>query len=245
MTRSIQPAPDRFARRAFAAAAAWSVVLLAPAAAGAQRVGYPPEASPYRDVPYRQELTVFGGWFAAQADPAGVAPRSGPLTGLRYEIRVGGPANFYARLAGAFSERTVVDPAQPEATRRTDESTTLYLADLGIALNLTGQKSWHNLVPVVSGGVGLASDFQSRDVGGYRFGTPFAIALGGGIRYVPGGNFQLRVDVTDHLYQIRYPNSYFTPQAAGLTPVLPATQSQNMWRHNAALTIGASWLFAR
>ena len=69
----------------FTAAAA--AALLA-STAGAQ-VGYPPERSPYRDLEYRQELTLLTGYYAASADPAGVAPRSGPMLGLRYDVRVG------------------------------------------------------------------------------------------------------------------------------------------------------------
>ena len=86
-------------RSFFTAAAA--VALLA-STAGAQ-VGYPPERSPYRDVEFRQELTLFSGYYAAGQDPAKVAPQSGPMLGLRYDVRVGGPASLTARVARVFS----------------------------------------------------------------------------------------------------------------------------------------------
>src|SRR5690606_14131729 len=75
------------------------VALLASSGAlGAQDVGHPPSRSPYRDLMYRQELALFGGYFAGSDGKAGVAPSGGPAFGLRYEIRIGGPAHFTARL---------------------------------------------------------------------------------------------------------------------------------------------------
>ncbi|HEY0970591.1 MAG TPA: hypothetical protein VGE02_06410 [Gemmatimonadales bacterium] len=214
--------------------------------ASAQDVGYLPEESPYRDIPWRHELTAFSGYYAAAGDPAGVAPRSGPMAGVRYEVRMGGPAQFYARLAGVSSERMVLDPrAEPGERELGTKSLGLFLADVGVSVNVTGQKSWHGLVPVVAGGIGVATDFDSEDVGSYKLGTPFALSLGAGLRWVPGGRFQLRVDLTDHLYQIRYPSTYYQSSATPPTPLLQRSQKDNIWKHNAALTIGASYLLGR
>jgi hypothetical protein len=218
-----------------------ALVALASTRAFAQ-VGYTPEHSPYRDVEFKQELTLLTGYFGAAKDPAGVAPRSGPLLGARYEVRIGGPAEFTARLARVWSERHVIDPTKPAATRSLGvQSWPLYVTDVGISINLTGQKSLHELVPVLNGGIGLVSDLKGKaDVGGYKFGTSFAFSFGGGVRYVPGGNFQLRADVADYLYQIQYPDTYF----GDATTVLRGA-SNSVWKHNVALTVGASYLFYR
>lgn len=233
---------------ALAAFGALALLVLAPAA-NAQTpvdVGHSPAESPYRDVLWKQGLTVFGGYYAAASDVAGVAPKSGPMFGARYDIRIAGPANFFARVAGVATERRVINPAAlPEARDQGLQSLTLALADVGVSLDITGQKSWHNLVPVVAAGLGIGADFESEDVGGYKFGTPFALSLGAGVRYVPGGRFQLRVDVTDHLYQIRYPSTYYQSSAPTVDPVLEPDQKQNTWKHNAALTIGVSYLLGR
>ena len=220
--------------------------LLAGASTAGAQVGYEPERSPFRDLEYRQELTGFVGWFNAGKDVAGVAPQSGPITGARYEVRVGGPAQFTVRAARVASERRVLDPSKPEAERLVgEESWPLYLADLSLSLNLTGQKSWNRLVPVINGGAGIVSDFKSgSDVGGFRFGTQFAFSFGAGVRYVPGGRFQARVDLSDHLYQVEYPESYRLP-ASDDTSVLRNTQALRNWKHNVALTVGASYLFFR
>ena len=216
-----------------------------PALASAQ-VGYTPERSPFRDLEYRQEISLIGGYYRASSDPAGVAPRSGPMIGARYEVRVGGPAQFMARVARVSSEHQLLNPASSTNRDGGIEPQPLYLADIGLSLNLSGQKSWHNTVPVLLAGIGLASTLGSKaDSGGYRFGTGFAFSFGAGVRWVPGGQFELRADISDHLYRISYPDSYYLAPVGGGLPVLPLKQPRALYRHNAALTVGASYLFFR
>ena len=235
------------------AAGAAVVAVLSTAGPLQAQVGYTPPESPFEDLEYRHELTAFGGYFRAAGDEAGVAPQSGPALGLRYELRIAGPAQLYARVMRAASERSLLDASAVVPTARITgtRSQGLYAADLGISLNLTGQKSWHGLVPVVYGGLGIASDFEGdadaqtdSTQRGYKFGTPFALSFGGGVRWVPGGRFQLRADVTDYLYQVKYPASFFTAPT-GLTPVLGPEVKQNQWKNNLALTLGASLLLFR
>ena len=243
----LQPRAESRAPRALGRrVASCFLLLLAGATTAGAQVGYEPEASPFRDLEYRQELTGFVGWFHAGKDVAGVAPRSGPITGARYEVRVGGPAQFTVRAARVASERRILDPGKPAAEREVGvESWPLYIGDLSLSLNLTGQKSWHRLVPVINGGAGIVSDFKGgSDVGGFRFGTQFAFSFGAGVRYVPGGRFQARVDLSDHLYQVEYPESYRL-RASDDTSVLRNTQALRNWKHNVALTAGASYLFFR
>ena len=208
------------------------------------QVGYPPAESPFRDIPYRQELTVVGGYFAAGKDPVGVAPQGGPVVGVRYEARIGGPAQLAVRVSRVFSERQLLDPTRPEGDRfYAVQSWPLYLADLGITFNLTGQKSFRGFVPVATMGGGIASDFKGgEDIGGYKFGTAFALSFGAGIRWVSDGRYQVRLDVLDYLYQVRYPNSYFTP--SGTQPPV-RSGAQNVWTHNAVITLGGSYQFFR
>lgn len=220
-------------------------VCAAPAAAQVD-VGYPPPESPYRDLEFKQEATAFGGWFIAAKDPAGVAARSGPMMGIRYEVTVGGPAQLVARLARVNSERRALDPSLPAATRNLGIQTwPIYLVDLGMSLNLTGQRSWHGVVPVIYTGVGLVSDLDKKvDVDPFNIGTTFALSLAGGLRVVPGGRFQLRADAGTYIYQIKYPTAYYAP-ASDNTSVLDAKQAKNFWKRNFGLTLGASYLLFR
>lgn len=231
--------------RPFLAAGCGLVVPLVPSLLGAQ--GHLPQASPYRDLEYKQELTVVSGYFRPSKDPAGVAPREGPLLGVRYDLHLGGPAYFTARVAGVASHRTVIDPAKATVAERNlgSRSWPIALADVGFSLNLTGQKTFHRVVPVLEGGLGVASDLKrGADVGQYRFGTPFALSYGAGVKWVPGGRVQLRADIASHLYQIKYPETYYVA-AASLPSVVTATQAKNFWKNNLGVTFGVSYLFFR
>lgn len=217
------------------------------ATAGAQ-VGHLPANSPFVDLESDQELTFFGGHFGAARDPLGVAPQSGPMFGLRYEKTVGGPASLLVRFAHVRSERRAIDPTQTGAAIQLgSRSVAMNLLDVNVAVNLTGQKSWHRLVPVLNLGAGVATCGCNIEPDPYKFGTPFAFSFGGGVRYVPGGGgrFQFRVDVNDYLYQLRYPGPYFVAPSATAPPVAEEDQARSFWKNNLALTLGASYLFFR
>jgi hypothetical protein len=220
-------------------------ITVAPAL-GAQ-VGHVPQRSPYIDLEYRQEATIFGGYYNAGTDQVGVAPRGGPMFGVRYDLRLGGPASLTSKLIYVSSQRDVIDPRRPQASRvvQPDAAWPVYIADVGISLNLTGQRSYRHVVPFVTTGLGIATDFKGgADVGAWRFGTPFALSLGGGVKWVPAGKLQVRADVTDQLYQIKYPNSYYVAASDG-TAVLAPNAAKSDWTSNIGLSIGVSYLFFR
>ena len=211
------------------------------------QIGHVPQSSPYIDLEYRQEFTVFGGYYNAGSDKVGVAPGSGPMLGARYDLRLGGPASLTTKFMYVASERTIIDPRRPEATRvvQANASWPVYLADVGISVNLTGQRSYRRIVPFVNGGIGVATDFKGgADVGAWKFGTPFAFSFGGGVKWVPSGNLQVRADFSDQLYQIKYPNSYDVPASDG-SSVLSQSDATNDWTNNFGFSIGISYLFFR
>lgn len=211
------------------------------------QVGHAPQASPYIDLEYRQDVTLFGGYYKAGKDLVGIAPQSGPMVGARYELRLGGPALLTSRIAYVSSQRTIIDPRRPAAQRvvQADAAWPIYLADVGITLNLTGQRSYRRFVPFVTTGLGVATDFKSgADVGAWRFGTPFALSFGGGIKWVPAGNLQARIDVSDQLYQVKYPASYYVTASDG-TSVLTVNDPKNDWTSNFGLSFGLSYAFFR
>ena len=214
--------------------------------AQAPQVGYPTNRSPFADLVYRQELTIFGGHFKAGLEPAAVAPGSGPIIGGRYEITVGGPAQLYARVARVASERRAIDPTQPAGSRVIGVvKSPLLLGDLGVSVNLTGQRSFHRIVPSLALGAGVVSGGASKvEKDPFKFGTTFAFSFGGGLRILPSERVQIRVDAGTHMYQIRYPTEYFTP-ASDKTAVLPSGQAKSFWKSNPSITAGLSYLFFR
>ena len=164
----------------------------------AQQVGFPPAQSPYRDLEYKEELTPYGGWANASTDAAGVVPQSASIFGLRYQIHLAGPVAFDADVSRMGASRNVIDPTQIASKRilgTTDAA--VYGVNVGVALALTGRKSWLFMVTEVRGGVGVLSSEAKDDVSGYKFGTPFAITFGGGLKFVSRGRFQMRADATE------------------------------------------------
>ena len=223
------------------AAAAWLVAI--PAAA--QVVGYPPTSSPYSDLEYSQELTLEFGYTRARHDPAGVAPKSAPLLGLRYELSIVGPLALSSEITRTFSDRDVLDPSKPKAARSLGtESAPVYSADVALAMNLTGRKSWHNLVPQVRAGLGVVSSSAKDAASGYSFGTPFAFTFGGGVKVVPGGRLQLRGDLTDRVFKLSYPDTYYRLTSDN-TAVLDASTPRSPYTHHLGMTLGVSYLFGR
>ena len=209
-------------------------------------MGYPPTRSPFVDLEYRQNISILGGYYRAKADPAGVAPQGGPVFGVQYDLGFGGPAILTTRVMTVASERTVIDPIR-RADRRVlgTEQRPLTLADVGLTLALTGQRSYRGIVPLVRGGVGVVSNFGSADPGGFNFGTSFAFAYGLGVRYVPTGTrWSLRADLGNSLYRVRYPSTYGVT-ALDSTTVIPVRSSLTRWLNNTAITAGVSYQFRR
>lgn len=221
-----------------------AAVALGTGTAGAQ-VGYPPAQSPFTDIETRHTLTTFVGYFSAKRDPAKVAPQSGPIGGFMYEWRASGPVHLGMSLATIGSKRTYLDPARPIASRDLGTQTEpLYAADAFLSLSLTGERSWHHLIPMVGAGVGMVTNAKSADVGGFRFGTRFAFPFGAGVRWAPGGGrFELRTDIKDWMYTIKYPQGYYASSTSGEAAILTGSTPASKWNHNFAMTVGGSYTF--
>ena len=221
-------------------------------AAGAQ-VGYPPAQSPFRDLRETMAFTFYTGYYRAKKDPARIAPESGPMIGMHYQWRASGPANLSVDVGRIESERRVLDPEADGGCAITDQSCKsagvfrwpLYTLDGHLAMALTGERSWFRLVPEVKAGLGIVTDFHTKpDVGEFEFGTRFALTWGAGLRMTPGGRFQLRADITNRMYSVKYPLSYYTPAPDG-TAIFGQQQDRTAWLNNPAFTLGLSYLFSR
>ena len=115
--------------------------------------------------------------------------------------------------------------------------------DVGVALGLTGRKSWHHIAPQVRAGIGVLSSQAADDTTGYKFGTPFAITFGGGLKFVGRGRLQLRADVGTRLFKQKYPDAYYRTTSDN-TAVLVNTP-RSVWTRHSLLTVGVSVLFDR
>lgn len=209
------------------------------------QVGHDPARSPYTDLEYNQEFTLLGGYLRTRHDPAGIAPQSSPMLGVRYELTLAGPLALSSDLFGAHTTRDVIDPLRPAKTRAIGTQNNLELgADIALAMNLTGRKSWHSLVPQIRGGIGLIRNSAKDDSSGFAIGTPLAFSYGFGVKFVPGGRYQIRADLSDHVFKLTYPDAYYR-LASDNTSVVDAGSLKSFYTHHTGLTIGVSYLFAK
>ena len=203
-------------------------------------VGHSPETSPYHDINAFQRVTLFGGYFKAQGDGLQTSPQSGPAFGLRYDLPVAGPADFFARVERVNSHRNAYDPTLPAATRSLGrQDLALYAADLGFAFNLTGRRTWHGLIPALNFGLGVVSATGTTAKDPYSFGTQFSFSMGAGIRYNPSNSYELQLRAGPTFYQNHYPTAYYTAPT-GTVPLLSTTTPRSGYQHGMSYTAGLS-----
>lgn len=214
----------------------------APSILSAQTVvGHTPENSPFRDITESQRLTLFAGYFATQKDEFGATPRSGSGLGVRYDLPVAGPANFFARFERVDSHRLAFDPSVAGTDRNLGEQRLgIYLFDLGFDLDLTGRRTWHGIMPAVGFGVGIASAPGSPPKDPYDFGTQFQLSAEAGLRYIPTNSWEITVYAAPTFYQNHYPVAYYGTPLGG-TPLLTTATARSGFRRNMSYTAGLSY----
>jgi hypothetical protein len=217
-----------------------SLTVIPPALPAQVVVGHTPETSPFRDITASQRITLFGGYFKAQSDEIGATPQSGPAFGLRYDLPVAGPADFFVRVERVSSHREAFNPALPAETRSLGrQSVGLYVADLGFALNLTGRRTWHGIIPAVSFGLGVVSATGTTAKDPYDFGTQFAFSTDFGIRFNPSNSYEFRLNAGPTFYQNHYPAAYYLPVSTS-GALLPPSTARSGFRHGMNYTAGLS-----
>ena len=73
---------------------------------------------------------------------------------------------------------------------------TVMMADVGLNLVLTGQKSWHGFAPFIGASMGIAigGDVPADSLSGYEFNTKFIVTPAIGFRWHPIRRIGLRVE---------------------------------------------------
>ena len=202
------------------------------------QVGHLPSKSPYEDVKVGQDFTFLFGYFNANVGDAGVLPKASPFGGVRYDLPIGGPGSLTARYVLIPSQRNFLLPSKPRTTRILGtEDTKTQVIDIGFTVALTGRKTWHRLLPALSVGTGIASDFAKADTGGYKFGTKFGFTGGGSVRYVLHNGLSVRAEATNYLWRNSYPDAYFAA-ASDTTRVLTDARKKKSWGGTWAYSLG-------
>lgn len=213
----------------------------------AAQVGSLPDQSPYKDLEDGQRFGLVAGMWSFGKDPVGVGPK-GPVAayGLRYDLAITGPMYLSVRALSGSVTRNVIDYTRPHAQRLVGtRSSTLTDIDAGLTLALTGDRSWHDLQPLVNFGAGMmftAGD-NKGDASGFALKPALSLTMGAGMRWVTGRNSELRADVSLDWWQLKYPQTYRSTDAdpsavfptGGLTP----------WTTNKTVTVGWTWRIFR
>ena len=84
----------------------------------------------------------------------------------------------------------------------------------------------------------MTADLKGKqDVGGFRFGTPITLTYGVALKYIPRRGPNMRLEWSNYLYRIHYPESYYLK--SGEAPVVLTTDvKKDLWRRNNAWTFG-------
>jgi hypothetical protein len=206
------------------------------------QVGHRPESSPYRDLQARRVLSFAGGYLNGSSGTAKVGPGGGPFAGARFDLHLSGPAALSFGAGMASLQRIIIDPTWGPENRTLDTaSQSILLLDANFDMLLTGEKTWHGMIPYFGVGLGFAlgGDVPADSLSGYSFSTHFTTGPHLGVWLIPSRLFSFRVEVRDRIWRLKYPDGFFSVPANEPTelPVLDANiMKDTQWVNNLTLT---------
>ncbi|MBW3570193.1 MAG: hypothetical protein KY467_03730, partial [Gemmatimonadetes bacterium] len=231
-----------------------TVLLLAFAlAAGARAAAAQTIPSPYDYLEQTQGAGVFAGYLFADPDLSltdstslPIAPASGPVFGLRYQVRAAGPLYIEGSVGVSptdrrlFAPRTDADSAGGRDLGATVPAT-LVMGDVALRFFVTGPRTWNGLAPFVVGTGGLAGDVRGSfdeeeeiaPEARFRFGPAFAVGAGLGTDWYPVPRASLRFEVMGRLRRMRTPG--------GFLPT--ARDARSEWNPAVGITLGGALHF--
>ena len=192
-----------------------SVALLAasPPLHAQQGVGTPPSKSPFRDLVYGHNASVFGSYLDGGGGKLGLGPQNAWMYGARYQLRANKFISLGLEVASGVGTRNHIEPDDPDGNffkGQVDQRVTTIQGLL--QLNLTANKTWHRLAPY--GGLGFGAAFGSdvpEDTSGYDFGTKFVITPYGGVRIMPTPRFGILAEARAPFWKLSYPATLRDP----------------------------------
>lgn len=203
------------------------------------------------DTPFRfYDETQAGGvtiaYINTDRGSIGLGPESGLAFGARYHIRLSGPFFVEAEALYFPSTRAVLDSAVVDSAfvQRGEADLAIALVQASLRFQLTGQRTWHGILPFILLGAGAAVQAQDDDSADeavpaearFDFGTTFAGQLGAGVEIFPVERLALRADVRNILWQLDAPQALLERD---IGRPLPAKE----WTNNIAASVGISFHF--
>jgi hypothetical protein len=241
----MREATDQRGRVRVAPPAAAGLLLCLALHPAAAQIGYPPDASPYRDIARGRGPVLHVDYLTGGRGVADIGLTNLLIAGARVEFPLGAVLRVSLGASFAQGERYVLDPAKPPAERRSGpEEDQLYLLDGEALMSITGQKTWHGLAPYVVAGAGIAfgGAEPAADNSAYRFGIKPYLAPGLGVRWYLSPGFNFRADARLWLWRLRYPSQFYS-SVQGQLPILLPTENDLEWVQLAAVRLSVGWIF--
>ena len=202
-------------------------------------------SSPFRFVDQRHAVSLLYGYTGADRGTAEMASDAGSLFGARYAFRVGGPVNVVAEALSFASTRTVFDlteDEEPVPIAVGEGDFNLLLVNAGLRFDLTGPRSYHNLMPyllVMGGGAIETSDAPAieADIAAqnrFDFGTKLSGIFAAGTDVLLGQRLSLSVEARQMLWKLEIPEPFATAETG-----FPSEE----WTGNLTVLLGANLRF--
>lgn len=214
-------------------------MLVAAGPVSAQRI-----ETPYRFFEEKQAAGLTFGYISTDQGSLGLGPKSGIAFGGRYHIRLSGPFFVEAEALYFPTTRAVLDTAVVDSAFRNIGEATTALAFLNASLRfqITGQRTWHGILPFILLGAGAGLEVKDDDAADeavpaearFDFGTTFAGQLGAGIEVFPVERLAIRIDARNVLWKLD------TPEGLEIETDLGRRVPTDEWTNNLTATIGIS-----
>lgn len=239
----------RRSRTALLAALALS---LGARAAAAQTI-----TSPYEYIDPSMRVGITAGYLFTETEltltdstSAALGPKSGPVFGVNYALRVSGPISLEAAVAVSPTERQLFGPefnADSSVVTAVDLGVavpaTIVMADAGLRFHLTGPRTWNGLAPFVAANAGITADvrgtFQEETEAGlastelFRFGPTFALGAALGTDWFPTRRTSIRLEASGRLWRMRTPSGLLSNRDT----------DQREWNPVGGLSVGGAFHF--
>lgn len=224
-----------------------ALIALLPVPVAAQ-VGYDPAHSPYRPIFTRTSFSIVGSYIWGSSGRLGIGPSDGPGFGARFEMRLTGPTDVFATVSWSNLQRLVADPTAPVDSQFSGPvQQGVLFAETGLAVLLTGDKTWRGIAPYIGANLGLGfGGGVPEDSSGFGFSAKFVSGPLLGLRFYLSDALMLRAEGRLQFWRLKYPVGYFLPpsRAPDDPPLLNATlNSDTEWTTHPTLLIGLGYAF--
>jgi len=211
-------------------------------ATGEAQVGHPPTSSPYRDLRDKYFASINGGYSWGSGGKVEAGPANGPIVGARFDVHLAGPGSIQVGINWGNLNRQLIDPNADPGDRVYGTTTqSVFMADAGLILTFTGQKTWYGFAPYLGASMGLAlgGSVPEDTLSTFTFNTKFIVGPQLGFRWHPVRQFFLRIEGRDMLWKLSYPNEYFDADPPVLDPQVNKTTE---WTHNLMLLVSLGFV---